>query len=137
MPVAVHLFMMQEDKVLLLRRYQTGYQDGNYSVPAGHLDGQEEVVAAAIREGAEECGVQIAPEDVQIVGVMHRRAEDERIDFFVAVHKWSGEVENREPHKCDDLSWFAKSELPDNIIPYVRHAIESFGSGVGFSSFGW
>lgn len=31
---AVHLILTQNGKILLLRRYNTGYEDGNYSVVA-------------------------------------------------------------------------------------------------------
>src|SRR5689334_11949952 len=106
MPVAVHLFLVRGEEVLLLRRANTGYEDGKYSVVAGHLDGGETVVAAAVREAREEAGVVLDPADVRVVGVMHRRAEDERIDFFVAAEMWSGEIRNCEPHKCDALDWF-------------------------------
>ena len=136
-PSAVHLFLIRDGKILLLRRYHTGYEDGNYSVVAGHLDGGEEVRAAAVREAREEVGVDIAPEDVEVVGVMHRKSNDERIDWFVAIHRWTGEIRNAEPDKCDDLAWFAPNHLPPNIIPYVRRAIENYARGVWFDSFGW
>jgi 8-oxo-dGTP diphosphatase len=138
MPVAVHLFLCRGRQVLLLRRYNTGYEDGNYSVIAGHLDGGEEVKAAAVREAWEEAGIRIDPADLEVVGVMHRRSDrDERIDFFLAAHRWSGEVVNAEPHKCDHLGWFDRDDLPENLIPYVRRALENYAHGRWFDSFGW
>jgi len=134
---AVHLFLLRADEVLLLRRFNTGYEDGNYSVVAGHLDGGEEVRAAAIREAKEEAGIDIAPIDVAVVGVMHRLSDDERVDFFVAATQWQGEVRNCEPDKCDDLSWFSYYELPPNMVPYVRQALENFRDGIWYDSFGW
>jgi ADP-ribose pyrophosphatase YjhB (NUDIX family) len=133
----VHLFLMRGEEVLLLRRFNTGYEDGQYSVVAGHLDGGEMVKAAAVREAREEVGVEIAPADLQVVGVMHRKSDDERIDFFLTAHAWSGEVRNAEPDKCDDLGWFGVDALPENTIPYVRRALDNYRRGTWFDSFGW
>lgn len=134
---AVHLFLIRDSQILLLRRFNTGYEDGKYSVVAGHLDGNEEVKEAAVREAREEAGIELSVEDIEVVGVMHRKSTDERIDFFVAARLWKGEVINREPDKCDDLSWFPLDALPSNTIPYVKKAIENFRSGIWFDSFGW
>lgn len=83
MPVAAHLLLFDNNKILLLRRFNTGYEDGKYSVIAGHLDGNEEIKTAIIREAKEEAGIDICPENVEIVGVMHRKSDhDERIDFL-------------------------------------------------------
>ncbi len=102
-PVTVHLLFFRENQILLLRRFNTGYSDGQYSVPAGHLDGGETVIAAARREAAEETGVHIEPGDLVFSSVMHRRDGDERVDFFVEVHRWQGEPVNTEPEKCDEM----------------------------------
>ena len=135
--VAVHLFFLRADRVLLLRRFNTGWEDGNYSVPAGHVDAGETVTHAAIREAHEEIGVRLEPQDVEVVHVMHRKSEDERIDFFLLVRHWTGEIANREPDKCDDLAWYPVASLPDNMIPYVRQALRNHHNGVLFSEFGW
>lgn len=137
MPVAVHLFLVRGRRVLLLRRFNTGYEDGQYSVIAGHLDGGETVQDAAVREAVEEAGIHIAPDALQVVGVMHRRSNDERIDFFVAAGEWSGEITNCESHKCDELTWADLDALPDNTIPYVRRALDNYQRGRWFDSFGW
>ncbi len=134
---AVHLFLVRDGQVLLLRRYNTGYEDGKYSVIAGHLEGGEEVKTAAIREAKEEAGIRLFPDDLDVVGVMHRHSADERIDFFLVARRWEGDIVNREPDKCDDLSWFDIDRLPDNLIPYVRQAWENYCNGVWFDSFGW
>jgi len=134
---AVHLFLIRDGQVLLLRRYNTGYEDGWYSVIAGHLDGGEEVTAAMRREAREEAGIEIAPEDLRVVGVMHRKATEERIDFFLTATAWSGEITNREPTKCDQLAWLDMDRLPENVIPYVRRALENYRRGWWFDSFGW
>ncbi len=136
-PVAVHLFFLREDSILLLRRAGTGYQDGYYSVPAGHLDGDESVTAAAIREAREETGIDLEAGVLGYALVMHRREEEERIDFFLATREWTGEPANCEPQKCDDLSWHSTSALPSNMVPYVRASIEGFLAGERFLEFGW
>ena len=136
-PVAVHLFFLRADRVLLLRRFNTGWEDGNYSVPAGHVDAGETVTQAAIREAHEEIGVRLEPQDVEVVHVMNRKSEDERIDFFLLARRWTGEIANQEPDKCDDLAWYPMASLPDTMIPYVKQALHNCRNGMPFSEFGW
>lgn len=129
-----YLFLIKDGKILLQRRFQTGFQDGNYGVPAGHLGGNETAREGCAREIREEIGIEIKPEDLEVVCVMHRKAEDdERIDFFMIAKTYTGEVTNREPHKCDDLSWFELDNLPENIVDYVKIAIENYRNGVTYS----
>ena len=141
---AVHLFLFQADKILLLRRCNTGFEDGNYSVVAGHLDGDETVTQGAIREAFEEAGIRIATSDLRVVHVMHRRAvidsvqsSDERIDFFMVASKWQGAPQNMEPDKCDSLDWHRLCNLPTNMVPYVAAALRQYQRGEFFSEFGW
>jgi 8-oxo-dGTP pyrophosphatase MutT (NUDIX family) len=136
-PVTVHLFFFRENKILLIRRFNTGFADGQYSVPAGHLDGDETVVAAAAREAKEEVGVQLDADCIHYSQVMHRRDGDERVDFFVSVSEWMGEPVNAELDKCDEIRWVGIDQLPDNTIPYIKKAIHNHLNGIKFDEFGW
>jgi 8-oxo-dGTP diphosphatase len=136
-----HLILIRDGKILLLRRFNTGFEDGNYSVVAGHLDGDETFRQAMVREAREEAGISIRPDEMEIVHVMHRRkgsgSDSERIDFFIRARGWEGEPRNKEPGKCDDLRWFDLDNLPGNVIPYVRQAIENVRKGRVYSESGW
>lgn len=136
---ASHLLLFQQEKILLLRRFNTGYEDGNYSVVAGHLDGNESCTQAMVREAQEEAGIELRLEDLQVVHVMNRRKSDgeERIDFFIIAKSWKGEPRIMEPHKCDDLSWFSLDSLPDNIVLYIKYAIECIKQSIFYSEYGW
>jgi len=135
---STYLFLIEDNKILLQRRFQTGYEDGNYGVPAGHLDGNETARVGCVREIKEEIGIDINPEHLSVVHVMHRKSpEDERIDFFMTTTVYSGTVSNCEPEKCDDLQWFAFDALPTNMVDYVRVAIENYQNGILYSEYGW
>jgi 8-oxo-dGTP diphosphatase len=135
---AVHLVLVEGGNILLSRRANTGYEDGKWSVPAGHLDGGETVREAAVREAAEEIGVTLSVDDVRVAHVAHRRDEaGERIDFFVTCHRWQGQARNAEPHKCSELRWADPADLPDDTIPYVRCGIGRTLAGEPYSEFGW
>lgn len=138
---ATYLILKENNKVLLLRRYNTGYEDGNYSLIAGHFDGDEPATQCIIREAKEEADIIVKQENLRLVHIMHRATqqgrENERADFFFTTNSWEGKIKNTEPHKCDDLSWFPLDNLPTNTIPYIRFALESFSKNVTFSEFGW
>ena len=127
--VAVHLLLLRGEEVLLLRRANTGYEDGNYSVIAGHLDGNETASQAMVREAAEEAGISVRSADLRFVHIMHRKeaAEaDERIDLFFVATRWQGEPKVGEPEKCGELRWAALDALPPNTVPYVRAALDHY-----------
>jgi 8-oxo-dGTP diphosphatase len=81
-PVAVHLLVIKDNKLLLLRRFNTGYEDGSYSVCAGHVDNNEIYYEAMIREAKEEIGIIIDKHQLKPIQIMHRKSFEERIDYF-------------------------------------------------------
>lgn len=136
---AAYLILKREGKVLLARRFNTGWMDGMYTLPAGHIDGRETAQAAMAREAAEELGIQVSPRDLRVVHVMHRRAADELeyFDFFLEAEKYDGEPRNNEEHKCDHLAWFPVDDLPENTLDYLKEVLRLVSEGEHFSSFGF
>jgi 8-oxo-dGTP diphosphatase len=61
LPAAVDVFLLRSGSVLLVRRCNTGFEDGSYAPVDGHLESHESVRQTAIRECREEVGVEIEP----------------------------------------------------------------------------
>ncbi len=136
--VASYIILVQDAKVLLSRRHNTGFEDGKYSLPAGHAEPSESFTQALIREAREEIGIDLPVKNAKVSHVMHRKSpEREYVDVYYLADEWTGTPENKEPEKCDDLSWFPVDNLPENTIPYVRQAIENSLNTIPYSEFGW
>lgn len=134
----VHLLLINSTgEVLFGQRQNTGYEDGAWHLPSGHLEAGESVIAALIREAREEIGVTIAEQEVEFAHVMHNSSGGGRVAFFFVVRSWAGEPENREPDKCSRVDWFSPSNLPYDLIPYCRAALEWIAANHCFSVYGW
>jgi len=132
---AVYLIAEKNDQILLMRRFQTGWKDGFYTLPAGHLDGNELITASMSREALEETGLIINPEDLQVIHVVHQMSDHEYFDFYLRANFWIGDPSICEPEKCDHMDWFDRNKLPDNLLPNVRSALERISDGNLFSEF--
>jgi 8-oxo-dGTP pyrophosphatase MutT (NUDIX family) len=131
---AAYVALRRDDQVLLLLRTGTGYMDGFWAVPAGHVEKDESVLAAAVREVREEVGVEIDPADLIPVTAMHRTggnglAIDERVDFFFTATRWRGEPQLMEPAKAAGLGWFSLDELPDPVVPHELRVLSGLRDG--------
>lgn len=135
---AVYLLLIKDGKVLLLRRFNTAWRNGEYTLIAGHIDGGESVRTALCREAKEEVGITIEASGLQFAHVMHQHDNnDNYIDFYFVAESWKGEPSNCEPEKCDDMQWTSLSDLPENVIPNVKQALTAYAAGEGYSEFGW
>lgn len=138
---AVYLIVKKDNKVLLARRFNTGWMDGKYTLPAGHIDGNETAQIAMSREAKEEINLTIFPKDLSVVHVMQRKSDldngREYFDLFLETKNYSGILKNNEKNKCDDLDWFSIDSLPKNILNNVKTALKLISDGQHFSSFGF
>lgn len=136
----MHVLVCREnDEVLFLQRANTGYADGQWSVPAGHVEFGENATTAAVRECIEEIGVKVDRSDLSLVLVQHKRDPidgDERVDLFFRTARFAGEPQNCEPQKCAQLKWSRPGKMA-GLIGYVQHAIDSIEDGEIYAEYGW
>lgn len=90
-PTAVQVRLFDEQgRVLFLRRAGTGFFDGFWSLPGGHVENGESLRQAAVRELAEELGIEVAQEALTPVAVVHRASDTNRIEFLFEARRWQG-----------------------------------------------
>lgn len=133
---ACYVIFQRGERVLLQLRQGTGYMDGYWATAAaGHVEAEESVVQAAVREAHEELGVSIEPDQLTPLTTMHRtqgngQAIDERVDFFFVCTVWQGEPQMMEPDKVADLRWFDLEALPSAVVPHERYVFERLHTGL-------
>lgn len=120
-PTGVHIVLERDGQVLMMRRANTGFFDGLYSLPGGHVEPGKSLREAAMRELREETGVRA--DGLEPFGVVHRLSDTNRIDFFLRASAWEGEPRILEPDKCDEMGWYGLDALPDATVAYVRRAL--------------
>ncbi|HWU10115.1 MAG TPA: NUDIX domain-containing protein, partial [Streptomyces sp.] len=133
--VDVHLILRRGSDVLLARRAGTGYADGLLHAPSGHAEDGEDVLAAMIRETAEEIGVELAPDELRVALVMQHRGPggSPRMGwFFEADHDPARPPRNAEPDKCSELDWYPLDALPDDMVAYCREGLDGYRAGQRF-----
>lgn len=135
---ASYLILENDDQILLMKRQNTGFRDGMYSLVAGHVDEGENFRKAMVRETEEEIGVEIDRNNLETVSVMHRKSDGEiYVDIFFRTDTWIGKPSNEEPEKCEELIWSETDNLPENTIKYVQKVIHEMDEGLEYQELGW
>lgn len=135
-PVIVHTLLWRDGALLLLRRSATGYLDGYYALPGGHLQEGEGIVDCAIRECREEAGVELAPAAVRPLAVLPYRGKDgQGVDFIMTCDTFAGQARLAEPDRFDELYWADPTALPVPTVPYVAEILKMRATGRWFHEF--
>ena len=111
-------------EILMLLRDNTGYLDGMYDLPGGHLEEGEDIFDAMIREAKEEIGITIKRKDLEMLHIFHGFKKG-KLKFVFKANKYEGVPLNNEPNQCKELKWFEIDNLPKNIIPNIKREIKN------------
>ena len=136
---SVYIVIRQDNKIAFVLRSNTGFMDGKYTLPAGHVEGLETYKEAAVREAKEEVGIDVSEDDLRYLHTMQRFMGDHvRVDVFFEADKWQGEPYNAEPELHGELAWFETENLPfDKIMDFEASALGYILKGEQYSQYGW
>jgi 8-oxo-dGTP pyrophosphatase MutT (NUDIX family) len=139
--IAAYVIVRKKGKIAFLLRENTGWMNGFYGLASGKVETKESYIEAAIREAKEEIGIELRPDDLKQVLIMHRYEggdhAPEWVDVYFEALKWEGEPKNAEPDLHSKLVWLDPKNLPENVISSVKAAIADIEAGKTYAEFGW
>lgn len=137
----VSVIVRQNNKILFVLRTHTGYADGMYALPGGHVEYGERFSAAGIREALEEVGVTIYVDALKPLLSMQRigrSADDVRVGMFFEATAWDGTPHNMEPGRHGEIVWFDADNLPyDKIMHFQTEGLQAIARGEFYRELGW
>ncbi|MCX6753452.1 MAG: NUDIX domain-containing protein [Candidatus Nomurabacteria bacterium] len=121
--VGVHAMVIKEGKILLGKR-KNCFGEGNYGLPGGHLERNENLEEAMKRELLEETG--LICRSALFSNIVNYPGRDKHylIIGFV-IENFEGEPILTEPDKCEGWEWFDLKDLPKNILETHKPQIEA------------
>lgn len=130
-PVVVHVLFVRPAtdgrELCLLRRANTGFMDGWFTLPGGHQEQGETLVEAAIRECREEIGV--VPHHLEpLAALAYHSAGHQGLNFVFRCDSWQGEIQLVEP-VFDDMRWVRSELMPRPHAPWIVDVLALEQSG--------
>ena len=136
--IGVDIFLERKNEIsgrkqiLMLKRAGTGYCDGYFDLPGGHLEANEDIFDGMIREAKEEIGITIKREDMEILHIYHRY-KGGMLKFVFKTDKYNGIPINNEMNKCEKIEWIDFENLPENIVPSIKIELDNIKNCVYYS----
>jgi 8-oxo-dGTP diphosphatase len=111
------VLVIENGRVLLEKR-KGSHGTGTWSAPGGHLEYGESIENCAEREVLEETGLRIRElQHGPFTNTVFEAEQKHYATVFVLAKRESGEVETKEPEKCEGGKWFDWSNLPEPLFP--------------------
>lgn len=131
------------NRVVLLQRSQNAkFAQGMWDLPVGKSEPGEPITDTAVRELFEETGLTVKPEALKVAHIIHGAWGVEAPNGFLTVvfttHEWTGEPENREPHKHAQVQWVDANAIPEEFVDTTASALHRYlTDGPQVSLDGW
>ncbi len=110
--------VIENGKILLIKRKHGPFK-GRWALPGGHVDYDERVEDAAVREAKEETGLDVVPE--RILGVYSDPGRDPRGHYITIAYLCS--AKKGQPEPGDDAAetwWWPLDDLPEMAFDHAK-----------------
>lgn len=115
-----------QNEILLLERNKSP-EHGYWSIPGGSVEFGETIEDAIVREVKEELGLEVRI--IKMLRVTNHILKEKKIHWVspaFLVKIISGEPQNKENTKHNEIRWFPIFHLPPNITITTKLALESY-----------
>jgi len=129
--VGIGIMILKGNKVLLGKR-KGSHGSGEYAFPGGHLEYMESYKECALREIAEECGIQVKNIRFSYLANIKQYAPRHYVHIGLIADWESGEPQVLEPEKLESWSWYDLNDLPQPLFATIDNALEAYKTGKNF-----
>jgi 8-oxo-dGTP diphosphatase len=112
-------------QTVLLGRRKNAHGAGSWCFPGGHLEFNEDLLACARREVAEETGLtlrQIRP--VAFTNDIFAQEGKHYVTLYFQAEVEAGDPQLLEPEKCEQWAWFAWDNLPQPLFIPIQNLLK-------------
>jgi 8-oxo-dGTP diphosphatase len=113
--------LTNDRSILLIKRGHEPYK-GCWALPGGHVEPNEDLVDAAVREFGEECGIKVSATDLRQLGAYGTPGRDPRGDnvSIAFVTNLGHKVKPLAGDDAADAYWFPVDALPHLAFDHYR-----------------
>jgi 8-oxo-dGTP diphosphatase len=124
--IGVAAIVVRDGRVLVGRRLSGSHGHDTWQFPGGHLEWGESIAHCALREVAEETGLEaVVTGTGPFTNDLFVDEGKHYVTLFVLAEAPVGQPQVMEPEKCAEWRWCVWDALPSPLFLSVQHLLES------------